>query len=383
VAVTRAVNDVVQTARGLGPEIAAVADEIERERRLPAALVERLVEAGLFRMLVPASLGGLQLDLPTYVKAVEELARADASVAWCVGQASGLSMLAAYMEPEAATRIFVETQPAIMANGPGEGNKPGCARKVPSGYRITGKWNFASGIRHATWIDAICQVEGEPKTRLMLLPIEQVTLLDTWQVSGLRGTGSFSFTLDDVFVADAFSVVQSSEFRRETGPPLYLFSSSGVFGPSFGSVALGIAQAMLSSLLELAQDKTPRGLGRMRESATVQAVVARSKAKLDGARLLLHTTLQEVWQQVQHTQRLELDQQVRVRLAATNATHEARAVAQAVYEAAGSTAIFADRPFERRFRDIHAVSQQLQGRAAHFETVGRYLLGLDPDRQFL
>src|SRR5262249_58789530 len=224
----------------LAPPIPAAADEIERERRLPAALVDELVEVGMFKLLVPASLGGLELDLPTHVQVIEELARADASVAWCVGQAAGLSTFAAYMQPDVARRIFVETQPAIVANGPGEGNRPGRAVPVDSGYCITGRWNFASGSRHATWLDAISQVEGESEPRLMFLPIEQATMIDTWQVSGLRGTGSFSFSISDVFVPAAFSVVMSPKTRREPGP-LYLFSSSGVFGPSFGSVALGIA----------------------------------------------------------------------------------------------------------------------------------------------
>jgi len=383
VTLARAGGEVLlEAARGLAPRIDAAAEEIERERRLPPRLVAELVQADLFKMLLPKSVGGVELDLPGYVRVIEQLARADASVAWCVGQSSGLCLLAAYMEPQTARRIFVETTPGILANGPGERNEPGCATRVSGGYRLTGKWNFASGIRHATWLDAISKVEGESSNRFMLFPIQEATLLDTWEVSGLRGTGSFSFTVSDLFVPEGYSAVISDRTRQEHGP-LYQFWSSGVFGPTFGSVALGIAHSALGSLIELARDKTPRGLGRLRESATVQAAIARAQARLDGARLLLHQRLHEAWDQACQTGELELAKRVNVRLAATHATHEAKAVVDTAYEAAGSTAIFATQPFERRFRDMHAVTQQLQGRAAHFESVGKFLVGLDPDQQFL
>ncbi|MDQ3811639.1 MAG: acyl-CoA dehydrogenase family protein [Chloroflexota bacterium] len=384
----------LDAARELGPRIAGAADWIERERRLPDDLVADMDDAGLFRMLLPASLGGAELDLASYARVVEELARADGSVAWCVGQASGLSAVAAYLEPAVARSIFVETRPGILANGPGERNRPGCAVAVDGGYRVSGRWNFASGCRHATWLQAICQVEssdgrptmaieGEPNVRLMLFPKEQATLIDTWQVSGLRGTGSFSFSVDGLFVPEPYAACMTRQSRRERGA-LYLSSSSGMFGPSFGSVALGIAASMLEALIGLARDKTPRGLGRtVRESQTVQSVVARAHARLSAARLLLQHTLREVRAESERAGALDVSGQVRVRLASTHATHEAAAAADAAYAAAGSTAIFADQPFERRFRDIHAVTQQLQGRAAHYETVGRYLLGLDPDSPFL
>ncbi|HEY3062214.1 MAG TPA: acyl-CoA dehydrogenase family protein [Chloroflexota bacterium] len=387
-------DELLAAARGLAGRIEELAERIEDERRLPEALVDEMVAAGLFTMLVPRTFGGAELDLLSYVKVVEELARADASVAWCVGQASGLSMVSAYLATDTARSIFLGDGRPILANGPGEGNKPGCALPVDGGYRISGKWNFASGIRHASWLQAICQVqtddgrplmtiEGEPNVRLMLLPIEHATMLDTWHVSGLRGTGSFSFTIDDVFVPEERAALIAPQTRREPGP-LYLSSGSGVFGPSFGSVALGIAHTTLHSFIDIAQDKTPRGAGRtVRESQTVQALVARAHARLQSARLFLHHTLREVRDAVDMTGKLEVGQQVAIRLAATNATHEAAAVVDAAYEAAGSTAIFNNRPFERRFRDVHAVTQQLQARAAHFEAAGRFLLGLDPNSPFL
>lgn len=373
----------VSVARSLAPTIADVADRIERERQLPAELVDALVDAGLFSMLAPRSLWGVELDLPTYVCAIEELARADASVAWCVGQANGLYNYFSYAEPSVAQEVFAGGR-VILANGPGEENRPGHAVCVDGGYRISGRWMFASGITHATWMLAICQLpDRSDQTRLMLIPKDRVAVHDVWQVSGLRGTGSQSFSVEDLFVPASYAIDVRPESRAERGP-LYLFSSSGLFGPTFGAVALGVAHASLEAIIDFATGKVPRGMNRsIRENATVQASVGLAEARLGAARAFLHTTLTEVWEAVVRAGELTLDQQVRVRLAGTHATHEACAVVDTAYGLAGSNAIFEDRPFERRFRDVHAVAQQLQGRRAHYETVGAYLLGLEPPRTFL
>jgi indole-3-acetate monooxygenase len=384
----------IAAASALQSRIADVAERIERDRALPAELVGALYDAGLFSMLLPARLGGSELDLPSFVRAVEQLARADASVAWCIGQANGLAAYMAYLDPAAACEVFDRSQPVIMANGPGEGNRPGRAMEVEGGYRVSGRWMFASGIGHATWLLAVCQVcdddqqprldpGGKPAQRLMVLPKADAVLHDVWHVSGLRGTGSQSFAFDDAFVPARYAIRFAPETRRERGP-LYLYSNNGIFGPAFGSVALGIAHTCLADLVDFAAGKVPRGMERsIRENATVQTAVATAQARLGAARTYLHQKLGEVWATVAESGVLEVDQQVAVRLAATHATHEAAAVVDTAYSLAGSNAIFEDRPFERRFRDIHAVTQQLQGRKAHYEHVGRYLLGLDPEPAFL
>jgi alkylation response protein AidB-like acyl-CoA dehydrogenase len=385
----------VDAARAFGPAIGNAAERIERDRLIPRELVDALFDAGLFTMLLPASLGGAELDLPTYVRAIEEVARADGSVAWCLGQANGLAAYMAYIDPNVAREVFAQGR-TILANGPGEGNRPGRAVEVDGGYRVTGKWLFASGIGHATWLLAICNLfdrtggesprhdaDGKPAWRLMLLPKSSAELHDVWHVSGLRGTGSQGFSVSELFVPRAFTVHFAADARHEHGP-LYLYSNNGIFGPTFGSVALGLAHASLADIVDFAAGKVPRGMERsIRENATVQAAVATAQARLGAARAFLHTTLADVWTTVARDGVLNVDQRVAVRLAATHATHEAAAVVDTAYTLAGSNAIFEDRPFERRFRDIHAVTQQLQGRKAHFEHVGRYLLGLEPELTFL
>jgi indole-3-acetate monooxygenase len=385
----------VAAARVQGPLIEAAAEGIERERRLPSQVVDALLDAGLFTMLLPASLGGAELDIPTFARAVEELARADASVAWCVGQANGLAAYMAYLDPAVAREVFAPERRTILANGPGEGNQPGRAVKTDGGYRVSGRWMFASGIGHATWLLAVCHIyatdgdtptldaHGKPAQWLMLIPKQSATLHDIWHVSGLRGTGSQSFSVSDAFVPSAYALHFSPDARQERGP-LYLFSNNGIFGPAFGSVALGLAHTSLGALIDFASGKIPRGMERaIHENASVQAAVAIAHARLGAARAYLHQTLCEVWDTVARERRLSVEQQVAVRLASTHATHEAAAVVDTAYGLAGSNAIFEDRPFERRFRDVHAVTQQLQGRKAHYEGVGRFLLGLPPETPFL
>ena len=385
---------IVEAARALAPSIAAASDGIEASRGLPDELVDALYAAGLFTMLLPATFGGAELDPLTFARAVEELARADASVAWCVGQANGLCLHIACADPAAMRMLFDAGKRVIFANGPGEGNRPGRAVEIEDGYVVSGRWNFASGIGHADWLLAVCQLfdrcgtplvdhGGKPEQRLMLVPKSSATLHDVWHVSGLRGTGSQSFSCADVYVPRGHVVGYAPAARRERGP-LYLFSTSGLFGPAFGSVALGLAHASLASFVEFAAGKVPRGMDRsLRESATVQAAVAVAHAQVGAARRYLHHTLFEVWEQVCGSGELSIEQQIAVRLASTHASQEAACVVDTVYGLAGSNAIFEDRPFERRFRDVHAGTQQLQARRAHYENVGAFLLGLEPNRAFL
>jgi alkylation response protein AidB-like acyl-CoA dehydrogenase len=299
----------------------------------------------------------------------------------------------AYLNHATARELFLGKR-TILANGPGEGNRPGRAVEVDGGYRVTGRWMFASGIGHATWLVAVCHVfhanglprldaDGMHAQRLMLIPKSSATLHDVWHVSGLRGTGSQSFSAADLFVPSGYEIRVAPDERRERGP-LYLFSNNGLFGPAFGSVALGLAHASLESLIDFAAGKVPRGMDRaIRENATVQAAVATSQARLGAARAFLQLTLFRVWEDAVRDGIVSVDQRVQVRLASTHATHEAAAVVDTAYTLAGSTAIFEDRPFERRFRDVHAVTQQLQARKNHYEHVGRYLLGLEPELSFL
>jgi len=373
----------VQRARELAPELAAAADEIERRRELPEPVVDALVERGLFRLLLPRSLGGAELLPADFVPVIEEIAKADAATAWSLNQASGCSMTAAYLDPEAAREIFGGPR-GILAWGPG----PGSARVVADGYRVSAKWSFASGSHNASWLGCHVPIletdgtprlhpDGSPVVRTMLFPKSAAKMTDIWHVIGLKGTGSDQFSVEDLFVPAQHSATRDDGTRREKGL-LYRFSSLQLYAAGFAGVAMGIARSTLDAFIQLARDKVPfRSAGAVRDNHLIQSQTAQAEARLASARAFLLGSLQEITTEVARVGHITLDQRMTVRLASTFAIHQSLQVVDTAYHAAGSTAIFEANPFERRFRDIHTVSQQLQGRQQHFETVGQYLLGLD------
>jgi alkylation response protein AidB-like acyl-CoA dehydrogenase len=378
--------DYLRRARELGPELDAAAEEIERRRELPEAIVEALVEHGLFRLLLPRTLGGAELRPAAYVSVIEEVAKHDASAAWCLGQACGCTMTSAYLDPAVAREIFGNR--GIVAWGP---PGPAEARAVPGGYRLTGTWSFASGSHHATWLGAHVAIldpngapqlrpDGGPVVRTLLFPKASASLTDIWHVIGLRGTASDSYTVTDLFVPEKYTVLRDNAAKPRQPGLLYAFSSSNIYASGFAGVALGIARSTLDAFVELARDKIPRGAKRtLRDNNVVQAQVSQSEARLCGARAFLLGSLDEIWRNVGVSGRLAADHNTTIRLASTWAIHQARDVVDVAYHAAGATAIFESNPFERRFRDIHTVIQQYQGRQTHFETVGQALLGLEPE----
>jgi indole-3-acetate monooxygenase len=378
--------DPVARARELGAEIAAAADEIERTRRIPEGLLGRLHDSQLFRMLLPRSAGGDETEPALYVAAIEELARHDASIAWNAFVANSSSLIAAYLEPAVNHAIFADPH-SIVAWGPPNASR---ARAVDVGYRLTGKWDFASGCRQASWLGAhrhVLEVGGglrlnrfgRPTVRTLLFPASDATLLDTWRTIGLCGTASDSYCVNDVFVSEAFSATREDPtLRRERGP-LYAFTMQCLYATGVAAVGLGIARAMLSEFVTLASRKAPRGLARLADNAVVQADVARAEARLGSARAYLIETLTTIYAHADDVAPIEVADRARVRLACTNAIQGAAEVADFAYKAAGVDAIFPGSPFERRFRDMHTLSQQTQARGAHFESVGQILLGVPPE----
>jgi len=387
-----AAADYLERARRLAPEIEACGSEIEQERRLTAPVLASLFDAGLFRLLLPRSLDGGEVDPVTFAGVMEEIAKADASTAWCLCQASGCSMAAAYLPPDVAAEIFGKDRRAVLAWGPGPGAR---AVAVDGGYRVTGTWSFASGCRHATWLGGHCPIskpDGSPSRtvagrvveRTMLFPAASARIVDVWHVSGLKGTGSDAFTVFDLFVPHEYSISRDDPAERRQPGLLYCFPTGSFYASGFASVALGIARRMLDAFVSLAREKTPRGFKRpLANSAVIQSQVAQAEAQLGSARRFLVGSLADIWGAVGDSGVLTIEQRMLIRLASTYAIHQAKEVADFTHHAAGATAIFVDGAFDRGFRDIHAVTQQLQGRQTHFETVGQFLLGLEPDTSFL
>ena len=382
----------VARARALASAIEAAGDEIEAERRLTPRVVDALHEAGLYRMLLPQGLGGGELDPVAFVRVIETIASADASTAWCLCQASGCSMSAAYLRPDVARTIFGDDPRAVLAWGPGPDAR---AVAVDGGYRLSGTWSFASGCRQANWLGGFAPVLGEGgqarrrpdgsvEARTLLFPADHAEIVDVWHVSGLRGTASDAFTVTDLFVPHERAILRDDPAGRHHPGRLYCFPMGSLYASGFAGVALGIARAALDALVELAIEKTPRGYKRpLRDSAVIQAQVGRAEGQLRSARAFLLGSLGEIWAAVGHSGELTLEQRMLIRVAATYAIHEAKEVVDVAHHAAGAGAIFNASAFDRRFRDMHAVTQQLQGRQAHFETVGQYVLGFPADTAFL
>jgi alkylation response protein AidB-like acyl-CoA dehydrogenase len=381
----RSASELLAAARELAPRIAAAAAQIEREQRLPADLNAALINAGIYKMLVPRSLGGSELPLADFCHVMEQIAAADASTAWCIGQNAGVSVLAALLPRRGAMEIFGPPD-CVVAGGHG----PAQAVRVGGGYRLTGRWNFGSGMHQATWLRATCDLvdeSGRPLLEhrargslILFIPRAEVEVHEVWQVSGLRGTGSDSYSVQDLFVPEERAVLNESQ---EPGP-LYTFGTNNVFAAGFASVALGIARATLDAFLELAVNKLPRGMtGVLREQPVVQSQVAQAEAALRSARAFLHQTIDQAWQVAEERGRMGLEERSLLRLATTYAIQSAAEVTDTAYYLAGATAIFASNPFERRFRDMHAVTQQMQSRQDHFETAGKYFLGLQAESEWL
>ena len=378
--------DAIERARALAPLLTAEGEAIERKRRLTPQAVAALVEGGFYKLLLPKSLGGAEVPPPVFLGVLEEIAKADASTAWCLGQCGVCAMVAAYLDPAAAREIF-GSAPGILAWGATAGE----ARAVPDGYRATWRWGFASGVRQASWIGAHVQIiepdgkkrlksDGKVAVRTLLFPAPSATLHDVWDVVGLKGTGTDDYEVKDLFVAERFSALRDHDSeRRETGP-LYKITTSMMFGIGFAAIALGVARATLDAAIAAARGKVSRDLKTgMRHNNVTQATIGRAEAKLRGARAYLYDAVGQVWRDLEAGGAITLEHRLALRLAATSTIHQSAEVVDAVYHMMGATAIFHAQSFERRFRDIHAIAQQIQARDMHYESVGQVLLGLEPD----
>lgn len=374
-------NSYLTIARELAHRVAAGTDRIDQERELPEELFAVLADKGFFRLLVPRSLGGGEIDYLEHLSIVETFAEVDGSTAWCINQNNVFATVSAKM-PESLAREIWSAPRAVVANGP-----PTHASAIPinGGYRLTGRWNFSSGCRHATWMAAAAPVKdsskGKTEDRLLIMPKEEVTLLDVWQVNGLRGTGTFSFEVEAVFVPSerTFNMADSP---REEGP-LYVMPMLLLFASGFACTALGVARAALDATIELSGGKRPR-LDRnlLRDKSVVQREIGRAEAIWGSARAFLLETAAAAWESACAVHALTIEERIRLRLASTHAIRMAAAVVDIVYEVCGSDSIFEHGPIQRRFQDAHVITQQIQGRMAHYETAGQFFLGLEPEGMF-
>jgi alkylation response protein AidB-like acyl-CoA dehydrogenase len=371
----------IERARALAPLIAREADEIERTRRLTQPVVSSLIENGFYRVLLPQSVGGAEAPPEIFMQMLEEVAKADASTAWCLGQCCVCAMTAAYLDLDAAREIF--GPPAgILAWGAIAHE----VQVVPGGFRATARWDFASGSHQASWLGAHVQIveadgtrrrkpNGAPEVRTILFPVTSATMHDVWDVIGLNGTGTDSYSVDNLFIPEKFAALRDDPAALREKGPLYRITTYTMFGLGFAAVALGVARATLDAAIDLARSKASFGITAMRENNAVQGAIGRTEGNLRAARAYLYATATEAWRDLTRTGNLNEDHRIALRLASTWTIHQAASVVDAAYHMAGATAVFSANKFERRFRDMHAIAQQIQARDTHYEDVGKAILG--------
>ena len=289
-------------------------------------------------------------------------------------------------EPDVAKRLFGPDD-AVLAWGAGIQGK---AVAVDGGYRVTGKWAFASGSRHATLLGGhsfVFEPDGSPRLRAdgskadrtMLFAREKGVVHENWDAMGLRGTGSDTFEADDLFVPAEETIDRDRPAERHEPGKLYRLSTSLAYGVGFSALQLGIARAMLDALRDLATTKTPRGaVSSLRDSPVFQTTLAKLEARYRAARAYLHASADEAYETAAHGE-LSVEDRARLKLATVHVIQDALEVTLEAYRAAGATAIFPEGPFERRLRDAMTASQQVQARITNYTTIGRTLMGLEPD----
>jgi len=370
-----ALDGLVDRASELARELAA---STERERELPAVLVDALCETGLMRGCAPAALGALEAPPATTLSGAERIARGDASAGWCVSIAATSSLLSAYLPEEGAAEIFGD--PGTVAAGVWAPR--GRAAVVDGGLRVSGRWSFCSGISHSEWLFAGCVLDAQEGSsaaatlRVAALPRAELEILDTWHTSGLRGTGSHDAVADGLFVPDHHILALLDTLPR-VDAPLYRFPIFGFFALSIAAAALGNARGAIDDLSELAAAKAGQGSSRvLAERPATQAAVGEAEAALRAARSLYYQAIDEAWAASQQDEPVGESLRLGLRLAATHAVRTSADVARAMYDLGGGTAIYEDSPLQRRFRDAHTATAHFQVNPATWELTGRLLLGL-------
>lgn len=362
----------IERARDLVPMIEAHADSIDHDRELPVELSDAMKSAGMFRLLVPRSLGGEEMSWPEFLDVVRTIAHVDGSTAWCFNQGAVWATTSCRAPRALAEEVWGDPR-TVVGNGPPQGAS---CEEVDGGFLISGRWNFSSGCRHANWLAALTAGPNQP-ARLHMVPRDELELLDVWQVHGLRGTGSYSFHADRHFVPTSRSFPTNSP-TNESGP-LYVIPQSLMFACGFGCVALGVARSGLDSVYELARNKKPQfGRQTLAQDPVVQSKVGRAEALWQAAKALLYESVHAVWENVCDTGSITLDERLQLRMVGTHAIRQSADVIDIVYNLSGSTSIFESTKIQRKFQDIHVITQQVQGRESHYQTVGSHFLGEEP-----
>ena len=344
-----------------------------------------MVDAGFYRLYVPRQLGGLEVHPVTFSRVIEEISRIDGATGWNLTVGAAYGAFAAFLREDVAREIYDPADRAILA---GTINPTGRADAVDGGFRVTGRWAFGSGIKQANWVFGNCAVfdgdnrrdgpSGAPELRIVIFPADDCEVHDTWKVGGLRGTGSYDFSVANLFVPIERTLIAFTARPFQPGA-LYACPFITIFAPTNAATALGMARGAIDTLKELAGAKTPTGsTGLLRDRAAIQSDVARAEALLLSGQAFLYNALDDLMDTNAAGREATMDQRATVRLASTHASISAAQAVDLMYNAGGASSIYETNPLERFFRDVHAATQHIAVVANNYEITGRVLLGLSP-----
>jgi alkylation response protein AidB-like acyl-CoA dehydrogenase len=385
---TPSIHPLLAVARELAPRVAARSEEIEAARRLPADLARELAQAGLFRMWVPQAYGGHELHPATFLEVVETIARADGSTGWCLMIGAATAIVSAWL-PEKAARTIYEPREAITG---GVAAPLGRAERVEGGFRVTGRWAWASGSQNCQWLvgntlvtqggQPVMSPQGMPEMRFMMFPARDVVIHDTWYTSGLCGTGSCDIEVKELFVPADFSFSLFTD-PPQVGRPLYAFPVLGLLGIGLPAVSLGIARRAIDELSALAHQKVLLPSRKpLASRAAIQTAVAEAEAHVRSARAWLFQTVNDTYVGAPRGE-VSAHSRADLRLALNHAIRASAHAVDLMYDAAGGTSVLRTSPLQRCFRDVHTASQHAMVTPALLETVGSVLLGLETDTTML
>lgn len=380
-------NDPVVAAQDLRATILKGRKETEANRRLTPSIVRGLIDSGLCRLVLPKELGGHEIEPTVFLLVLEELAKAEAAVAWFVWNSAVTGFSAAVLNKQTRTELFAKPD-RLFANS----TRPtGKAKLVKGGFRVSGRWSLVSGCELAEWIPVMNRVidgngsrlvgDNTPEMRMTFIPRGSFNILDTWYVGGLRGTGSHDIVVEDVFVPNkkTYSYLDPIRLRR----PLYRMPSWPTMSAGCAAICLGLAQNAIATVSErISSEIRRRGQGKIANSSQAHTRIASSMAELHAARLLLHTTIGELWETTSHDAAVTPTQCSRLWTSALHMAKTSKATVQAMYEIAGTSALYIDSPIERAHRDIHAIAQHAILAPLWLEQSGRVTLGLEATENF-
>jgi indole-3-acetate monooxygenase len=363
-------DDVIRQAEQLHGLVDGYGETNDREGTIAQPVVEALYAGGAMSLFTPRELGGAEMTPRQAMDLIRILSHADPSTGWvtmAIGMATGLA--GAFFDRDTARELFRTPRLGIA----GQGTRPGRAVPAPGGHLVSGTWSFASGIKHCTHLHTAAQDTETGETRFFIVPVEQVTLLDNWDVLGLRGTGSIDYTLQDVFVPENFSYPSLST-EPVTGGDLYRIGIGNFASINHGGWALGVGRRLLDELSAAVRAKAGRP-GTLAESASFHEQYAGAEVRLRAAAALLY----EVWEEIEATlargDRIPLRLETLNRVALNNATWSTHEVAQFVYRNGGSDAL-RDGTIQRLFRDVHGGTQHVSSSPVILQSAGRELAGL-------